>query len=209
MIWIPACAGMTTFCEFIKIISQKIIMKNIIPSRQTCISLMDQHGMLPNIKDHSLQVARIAVCLGKNMIAQFPELNLELVEAGALLHDIAKTETIRTRGNHAQIGEEMVRAMGFDPLARIVAQHVRLEDAYFKNGWMDEVVLVHYADKRVRHDEVVDLKDRFDYLVETYGRSQEAVERIGALYRDTLILEKRIFLHLPFSPHKLIENLPI
>ena len=184
-------------------------MTAIIPSRQTCLSLMEQYGMLPNIKDHSLQVARIAVCLGKNLMAQFPELNLDLVEAGALLHDIAKTETIKNRGNHAQIGEEMVKAMGFDPLARIVAQHVRLEEAYFLNGWIDEVVLVHYADKRVRHDEVVDLKDRFDYLVEIYGRSPEAVERIGALYQDTLKLENLIFLHLSFPPHKLIENLPI
>jgi uncharacterized protein len=182
-------------------------MKNSIPSRTACLSLMEQHGMLPNIKEHSLLVARIAVCLGKDLMSQFPELNLDLVEAGALLHDIAKTETIRTRGNHARIGEEMIRGLGFDPVARIVAQHVRLEDAYFQNGWMDEVVLVHYADKRVRHDEVVDLKDRFEYLVETYGHSKEAVERIGALYRDTLILEKRIFHYLSFSPQELKEHL--
>ena len=182
-------------------------MNDLIPSHQACLSLMEQHGMLPNIKDHSLQVARIALCLGKNLKGQFPELNLDLVEAGALLHDIAKTETIRTRGNHARIGEEMIRAMGFEPVARIVAQHVRLEDAYFQNGCVDEVVLVHYADKRVRHDEVVDLKDRFEYLVETYGRSEEALERIGALYRDTLILEKRIFLHLSFPPEELKDRL--
>ena len=163
--------------------------------------------MLPHIKDHSLQVARIAVCLGNNLKARFPGLNLDLVEAGALLHDIAKTECLKTRGNHAQIGESMVRALGFDPVARIVAQHVRLEDAYFHNGWIDEVILVHYADKRVRHDEVVDLKDRFEYLVETYGRSSEAVERIGALYQDTLKVEKMIFLHLSFPPQALRDNL--
>jgi uncharacterized protein len=182
-------------------------MTEIIPTRQTCLSLMEQYGMLPNIKDHSLQVARIALCLGKNLKPQFPELNLDLVEAGALLHDIAKTETIRSRGNHALIGESMVRAMGFDPVARIVAQHVRLEEAYFHSERMDEVILVHYADKRVRHDEVVDLKDRFEYLVETYGRSSEALERIGALYQDTLKVEKMIFLHLPFPPQSLRDNL--
>ncbi len=182
-------------------------MKTFIPSREICLSLMEQHGMLPNIKDHSLLVARIALCLGKNLMAQFPELNLDLIEAGALLHDIAKTETIKTRGNHAQIGEEMVRAMGFDPVARIVAQHVRLEDAYFQNGGVDEVVLVHYADKRVRHDEVVDLEDRFEYLVETYGRSPEAVGRIEALYQDTLKVEKMIFLHLSFPPQALRDYL--
>jgi uncharacterized protein len=168
---------------------------------------MEQYGMLPNIKDHSLQVARIALCLGKNLKDRFPKLNLDLVEAGALLHDIAKTECLKTRANHALIGESMVSALGFDPVARIVAQHVSLEEAYFHHEWIDEVVLVHYADKRVRHDEVVDLKDRFEYLVETYGRSSEAVERIGALYQDTLKVEKMIFLHLSFPPQALINYL--
>ncbi len=168
---------------------------------------MERHGMLPNIKDHSLQVARIALFLGKNLKPRFPELNLDLVEAGGLLHDIAKTECLKTRGNHALIGESMVRALGFDPVARIVAQHVRLEDAYFHNGEIDEVILVHYADKRVRHDEVVDLKDRFEYLVETYGRSSEAVERIGTLYQDTLKVENMIFRHLSFPPQALIDHL--
>jgi uncharacterized protein len=182
-------------------------MTDLIPSRQTCLSLMEQYGMLPHIKDHSLQVARISVCLGKNLKARFPELNLDLVEAGALLHDIAKTETIRNRGNHAQIGEKMVRALGFDTLAPIVAQHVRLEDAYFHNKWIDEVVLVHYADKRVRHDEVVDLEERFEYLVKTYGHSQEVVERIKTLYQDTLKVEKMIFLHLSFPPQALRDHL--
>jgi putative nucleotidyltransferase with HDIG domain len=184
-------------------------MPDFIPSRQTCLSLMEQQGMLPHIKDHSLQVARIAVCLGKNLKAQFPELNLDLVEAGGLLHDIAKTECLKTRGNHALVGESMVRAMGFDPVARIVAQHVRLEETYFHNERVDEVILVHYADKRVRHDEVVDLKDRFEYLVKTYGRSSEAVERIGALYQDTLKVEKKIFLHLSFPPQALRDHLEI
>src|SRR4030042_2342726 len=126
---------------------------NPIPPREPCLTLMEQSGMLPNIKDHSLQVARIAVCLGKNLMTHFPELNLDLVEAGGLLHDIAKTECLKTRGNHALIGEEMVRTMGFDPVARIVAQHVLLGKEYFNNGLMDEGVLVHYGDKGVRPED--------------------------------------------------------
>jgi len=180
---------------------------NPIPTRETCLTLMEQYGMLPNIKDHSLQVARIAVCLGKNLMTHFPELNLDLVEAGGLLHDIAKTECLKTRGNHALIGEAMVRTMGYDSVARIVGQHVLLGKEYFNNGLMDEVVLVHYADKRVRHDEVVGLEERFEYLVETYGRSQEAVERLESLYQESLKVEKMIFLHLPFPPQALRDHL--
>ena len=90
-------------------------------------------------------VARVALCLGENLVAHFPELNMVLIEAGALLHDIAKTECIKTKGNHIQ-WEDMVRAMGYDRVARIVSLHVRLEDEYYLNGKLDEAVLVHYAD---------------------------------------------------------------
>lgn len=163
--------------------------------------------MLPNIKDHSLQVARIAVCLGENLISKFPDLNLVLVEAGGLLHDIAKTECLKTKGNHALLGETMVREWGYEAVARIVGQHVVLKEAYFQTEEMDEILLVHYADKRVNHDEIVGLKERFDYLVKTYGRSPEAVERIQALYQETLKVERMIFQHLPFPPQSLLDYL--
>ena len=163
--------------------------------------------MLPQIKAHSLQVARVALCLGQNLIPYHPDLDLALIEAGALLHDIAKTECLKTKGNHIQVGEDMVRAMGYESVARIVFQHVRLENEYYLNGLMDEAVLVHYADKRVLHDQVVDLEERFEYLLQTYGRSNDIIARIEALYQDTLKLEKRIFLHLPFSPQALKDHL--
>ena len=101
----------------------------------------------------------------------------------------------------------MVRAMGYDRVARIVSLHVRLEDEYYLNGKLDEAVLVHYADKRVLHDQVVDLEERFDYLLQTYGRSEDITSRIKALYQDTLKLEKKIFLHLPFSPQAVKDHL--
>jgi uncharacterized protein len=182
-------------------------MTDLIPSREVCLSLMDQHGMLPQIKAHSLQVARVALCLGQNLIPYYPDLDLALIEAGALLHDIAKTECVKTKGNHIQVGEGMVRAMGYDRVARIVSLHVRLEDEYYLNGKLDEAVLVHYADKRVLHDQVVDLKERFDYLLQTYGRSEDITSRIKALYQETLKLEKKIFLHLPFPPQAVKDHL--
>lgn len=182
-------------------------MKAIIPSREVCLTLMDQHGMLPQIKAHSLQVARVALCLGQNLIANYPDLDLALIEAGALLHDIAKTRSLKTKGDHVQAGKEMIRAMGFESVARIVALHVRLGNEYYQNGAMDEAVVVHYSDKRVLHDQVVGLKERFEYLLQTYGRSEDITSRIKALFQETLKLEKRIFLHLSFPPQALIDHL--
>jgi uncharacterized protein len=183
------------------------MMTDMIPSRETCLHLMEQKGMLPQIRGHSLQVCRVALCLGENLISHFQELNMGLIEAGALLHDIAKTECIKSKGNHVLIGAEMVRTLGFHSVARIVAHHVHLENEFPRNGSIDEVVLVHYADKRVLHEEVVDLEERFAYLTKTYGSSDEVVKRIETLYQDTLQLEKMIFLHLSFPPQALKGHL--
>jgi uncharacterized protein len=184
-----------------------IMMTDLIPSRETCLHLMEQKGMLPQIQGHSLQVCRVALCLGENLIPHFPKLEMALIEAGALLHDIAKTECLKTKGNHVEIGAEIVRAWGFHSVAHIVAQHVHLENGFPRNGSIDEVVLVHYADKRVPHAEVVSLKERFAYLTKTYGSSDDVVKRIEALYHETLKLEKMIFLHLSFPPQALKGHL--
>lgn len=182
-------------------------MTEFIPSRQVCLALMDQQDMLPQIKAHSLQVARVALCLGEKLMAHYPALNLALIEAGALLHDIAKTECLKTKGNHVQEGTDLLKTLGYEEVALIVAQHVRLEEPYYDHEKVDEAVLVHYADKRVLHEKVVDLEVRFKYLAETYGRSDAIVERIEALYQDTLKLEKRLFHTLSFSPQALKEHL--
>lgn len=182
-----------------------------IPTRKECLRLMERYRMLPNIREHSLQVARVALFLAEELKSLYPQLDLALIEAGALLHDIAKTETLVHQGNHARLGEDMVRDLGFERLAPLVGQHVRLQEGYFPDGRIDEVVLVHYADKRVRHDEIVGLRERFDYLLETYGRTPEAVERIEALYQETLMVEGWIFQNLPFSPQELsaqMQRLP-
>jgi putative nucleotidyltransferase with HDIG domain len=182
-------------------------MSDLIPSRQECLALMEQESMLSQIKDHSLQVCRVALCLGENLLAHFPKLDLRLIEAGALLHDIAKTECLKTKGNHVEVGVDMVRTWGFNTVAQIVAQHVSFESPDYYNGSIDEVVLVHYADKRVLHEKIVDLKERFSYLIKTYGRSEDIVKRIEALYKATLNLEEKIFEHLPFPPQALKDHL--
>jgi uncharacterized protein len=182
-------------------------MSDLIPSRGECLDLMEQNNMLPQIKGHSLQVCRVALCLGENLIPLFPRLNLSLIEAGALLHDIAKTECLKTKGNHVEVGAEIVKALGYHSVARIVAQHVSFETPEYYNGIVDEVVLVHYADKRVLHEEIVDLKDRFSYLIKTYGRSDVVIKRIEALYQATLKLEANLFIHLPFLPESLKDQL--
>ena len=125
-------------------------LKPRVPSREECLALMEDQGMLPNIRSHSLQVARVAQVLAVHLPSSDPPLDLALLEAGALLHDIAKTECLKTKKKHTDIGAAFLEARGYPEVAEIVAQHVNLNDGAFpENHRITEMEIVHYADKRV------------------------------------------------------------
>jgi len=174
-----------------------------VPSREECLALMEDQGMLPNIRGHSLQVARVARVLAVHLPSFSPPLDLALLEAGALLHDIAKTECLKTKQRHTDIGAAFLEGLGYPEVAEIVAQHVNLNHGHSRPDRVSEVELVHYADKRVLHEDIVGLPTRFQYLQERYGHSREDQRRIAALLESSLKQEKKIFQNLPFSPSEL------
>jgi uncharacterized protein len=139
-----------------------------VPSVNECLGIMDKYQMMPNIRRHSLMVARVAFILGEALNRRSSDLNMKLILAGALLHDIAKTRSLREGGNHVELGEKMVLEMGYPEVACIVAQHVG-EGSEIADT-IDEAAVVNYADKRVQHDRIVPLRDRFEDLVARYGR---------------------------------------
>ena len=88
-------------------------------------------------------------------------------------------------------------------MAAIVAQHVNLNNGHSRPDRISEVELVHYADKRVLHEDIVDLPTRFRYLQERYGRTPEDRKRIAQLLKNSLKQEEKIFRDLPFAPQEL------
>jgi len=161
-----------------------------VPSVNECFELMEEHHMMPNIRRHSLMVARIAVILGEALNRKGSSLNLGLIVAGALLHDIAKTRSLREGGNHVELGERMVLEMGYPEVASVVAHHV--DGGSEIAGTIDEAMVVNYADKRVRHDQVVPLKGRFEDLVARYGRTGERRSRLREMGKNMRRLEEAI-----------------
>lgn len=170
-----------------------------IPSRKDCLSLMERVGMPRHIQCHSWLVAEVAVFLGGLLNDRSTNLDLRLLEAGGLLHDIAKPRSIVTGEKHEELGAVMLQDWGYPTVAQIVREHVTM-DYGRAMGPVSESVLVNYADKRVRHSEIVSIQDRFLDLIERYARSREHaafLEKRMGLYFS---LEERIFEHLPISP---------
>lgn len=174
----------------------------MIPTRKRCFEILDTYNVPKNIVNHSRTVCTIAVFLAKELNNKGSNLNVNLIEAAALLHDIKKMDGLIKGTSHAHEGWRLLRRIGYSKVADIVKQHVILEDNN-DSSKIIEAELVNYSDKRVRHSRVVTLKERFDDLKKRYGRDKEAIEFINSLERTAFEIEKKIFSNLDFKPEEL------
>ncbi|MDD5502309.1 MAG: HD domain-containing protein [Candidatus Thermoplasmatota archaeon] len=119
------------------------------------------HAYRGGLLEHTIHVARICISVSE----LYPELDRDLMVAGALLHDIGKTveyevgtsidvsEEGMLRG-HVVIGEEMLRArcQNIDPLVKLKLSHVILshhkEGEYGspKKPQLPESMVIYFAD---------------------------------------------------------------
>lgn len=161
---------------------------------------MDDYQMLPNIREHSIVVAKVAELLIQGFQRNGSSLDRDLILAGALLHDIAKTQCLGDNdGNHAKVGREICLKHGYERVGEIVASHVVLNGN--GSGPVTEKEIVYYADKRVNHNKVVTLEERLAYINKTYGaENQKRQELIHINFEKCLTLEKLIFADIPFAP---------
>lgn len=176
------------------------------PAVQECLALMDRYHMLPNIKEHSIVVAKIAALLVGQLAEDDADLSVPKTIAGALLHDIGKTACLNTAEDHAAKGAEICHAEQLSAIADIVAQHVILRN-YDEASRLTERELVYYADKRVNHDQIVNLEERLEYILTNYGRNNSRLrEAIRENFERCQAIEDRIFSHLDFKPVDLQEK---
>jgi len=181
-------------------------VEKIIPAREECLRLMNQYGMLENIIDHSIEVANVALHLSTELNKRGQRIDLLLVEAASLLHDLTKTDSFKTKEDHARTGSRLLREMGYEAVGEVVAQHIWLSHDVDPLLVSEEEV-VNYADKRVKHDRIVSLEERFNDLRDRYGKDQKGMDYLGRMEMVIKEIENKIFLILQFNPNDL-QNLP-
>ncbi len=158
--------------------------------------------MMDHIVLHSLQVCRVATYLTGYLVDLHTHLNTKMIRSASLLHDITKTRSFDTGENHALTGCQHLTERGYPEVGDLVRQHVVL-DEYNATKIPVEAHILNYADKRVLHDEIVDLDTRLDYILDRYAKKAEDRERICLLWKKTKHLENKIFTDLPVSPQDL------
>jgi putative nucleotidyltransferase with HDIG domain len=182
------------------------------PTDEQCFACWDALDMLPHIRKHSLLVAGLATFLARRAAERGSRVDVAATRAAALLHDIAKTYTIRHGGHHSQLGGAWTMDWTRNArLAQGVVHHVHWPFALdLKDHFLPLIII--YADKRVKHDRVVPLTERFVDLLERYGTTEFIRERIELSKQQAKDIEDSlshilgIDLHAyPFDSRRLVE----
>jgi putative nucleotidyltransferase with HDIG domain len=177
----------------------------MIPNREQCYSLMERANLPEHIRDHCAMVAELATCLARKLSRAGMPIDVGLVEASALLHDIAKGICLANGKNHAEEGARLLKEWGYPDLAPIVEEHIDLEETRLGQP-LTESLLVNYSDKRVKHDEVVSLEERFADLARRYGRKTGGEAYFWQRLERYRRLEERIFQDSGGGPEDLTQR---
>jgi putative nucleotidyltransferase with HDIG domain len=126
-----------------------------LPSPRECEHLMvHKFSCDKQIIDHCQQVAQVADRLAETVNESGGEVNRELLQAAALLHDCR-----RSQPHHAAVGAAELCRLGFPQIAELIQHHMDLEPG--PAMYPDAAEILYLADKLVVENRCVSLEERF------------------------------------------------
>lgn len=156
-----------------------------VPSREECLVFLEAVCPLPaNIRAHSLMVAELARNMGETLNRCGERFDLHLLEAGGLLHDIARLEPC-----HGPRGARILEAMGFPVVGKVIAPHSDMDVPKGSPITLEEILFL--ADKYFRGETPVSLHVRYQAKMEQYGINPEARTHVKARLAHALHSEAR------------------
>ena len=166
-------------------------MSEKLPSREQALQLLENRCSAEVI-NHCKAVTKLALETANILKEKGLKVDSELVEIGALLHDIGRSKTHTV--NHAVVGAEIAKAAGLpDSVVSIIKRHVGggiTASEAEKLGWPKDVYvpitleekIVSYADKLIENGK----RAPIEVIVEKLSGEQklEAAERVRKLYEE-------------------------
>ena len=154
--------------------------EEILPDREFVLNLLKILKIPLSVRRHSEKVADKAIQIANKL--KNAQVNMNLIEIGALLHDIGRTKTHDFK--HALIGGKILRQRGFsEKLARICETHILggldKDDArkfglpirnYLPETLEEKIICL--ADKHMAGTREVSIQERFNRWFQKYGRSK-------------------------------------
>ena len=167
-------------------------MSEKLPSREQALQLLRENQCPTEVISHCEAVTKLALETTKALKGRGLKIDSELVEVGALLHDIGRSKTHTV--HHAVVGAEIAEAAGLpDSVISIIKRHVGggINDSEAKKlGWPEDVYvpvtleekIVSYADKLIENAKRVPIERTIEELSEEL--KAEAAERVRKLYDE-------------------------
>ena len=143
-----------------------------IPSREKCMELLKDYDVPENVVRHSLAAADLAMDIAKKLNKRGIVVNMPLLEAAALLHDIARGMP----GDHVLEGAKILTELGYNEVAETARTHGLYHFPDIKPETIEQKILF-YADKRVMEDKVVSINERFEDYKSRYPDCDEDKRR--------------------------------
>jgi uncharacterized protein len=168
-----------------------------LPNREQAIQLLKTNNCPPQVINHCLAVTDFAVEIASKLQRKGLDINLQLVEAGAMLHDLGRSRTHTV--DHALVGAQIAQTIGLpDSIIRIIKRHVGAgitpEEAQWL-GWPKDIYMpqsveekvVCYADKRIGSTNRQPITTEIERLQrEDRAEAAESVRRLHELITNML-----------------------
>ncbi len=169
-------------------------MSEELPSPQMALELLSQSGCSRRVIAHCKTVTVLAVQIAKACEKKGLNVDIKLVEVGALLHDIGRSETHGV--DHVIRGAEIARSLGLPKtVVSIIERHagggITLDEAQ-KLGWPIksyvpntlEERIVTYADKLIEGRRRVPIERTVEKFSRELGKNHSSIVRLKKLHDD-------------------------
>ena len=169
-------------------------MNEKLPSSQMALKLIRESGCSKKVILHCKAVSALAVKFAEACKDKGLPVDVDLVEVGALLHDIGRSKTHGI--THAVVGVEIAKSLNLpQSIISIIGCHVGggiTADEAKKLGLPVkdylpttlEEKLVSYADKLIEGQKVVPIKKTLKSFSKKLGAGHPAIDRIMSLHNE-------------------------
>lgn len=170
-----------------------------------------------HVIDHCKKVEFVAKEIAEQYLKKGVNLDYESLYYACLLHDVLriidfnpgngylkmqkKLKAKYPNMNHSQAAYQLLSEMGEYKIANIIKKHA------FDGIIMDEnqpfileEKIMTYADKRVLHDDIVSLQERFEDGKKRYNPENKNPKRQNKIYKMYFHLEKELFDDIAINP---------
>ncbi|MGD2142792.1 MAG: TIGR00295 family protein [Candidatus Bathyarchaeota archaeon] len=165
-----------------------------LPGREEALAILREAGCSEGVINHCLNVNGIAIRIAEGLQGKGLKIDLALVQAGALLHDLGRS---RTHGiEHGVVGGEIAKELGLpNKLVRIIERHIGggipaeetlalgLPEKDYVPESLEEKV-VSYADKLIEGDREVEFEVTLGKFMEELGEDHPGLDRMRALHEE-------------------------